>query len=540
MAVEAHEGARRHDRGCGGRRRGRRHAGTAHRPRHAGHSGSGTIHRCRTDHGDARGSWRRRRGRRPDRRPRRSGHSGVRSEALRRSRQEWRICSPSIATRRGDRQRERRLEGRLGTDASPSDIARRFRISSTAGAWIPTERNAGHQSLQHRRRRRRVRARGRRPTLKRRDRVGARRRSRSGRGRRRRSGSTSSTRPAPRSSRARRSWAGCSRASRASRSPTASARPARAGAIFKFFAGEAVRLARRESSTRCGRASRSKSRASRSASSRRSRRGIFRWRFRRGRSRRRSRSATCVVFKPAELVPASPWAIVDIVQRAGLPPGVLNLVMGPGVEARAGARVVAGRRRRELHRLAGRRAVGRRRRREGRRRACSSRWAARIRSSCSTTRICATAVSVAVNGAFFQAGQRCTASSRLIVTEGIHDRFVAAMVERMKKLVIDDALKPGIEIGPVVDDAAAREEPRVRRDRPEGRREARVRRRAAASARPTATTWRRRSSPRRRGAMRINREEDLRAGRGGDSREGLRRGAGGGQRHAVRAVGRAS
>src|SRR5205085_6273403 len=53
----------------------------------------------------------------------------------------------------------------------------------------------------------------------------------------------------------------------------------------------------------------------------------------------------------------------------------------------------------------------------------------------------ATAVSVAVNGAFFQVGQRCTASSRIIVTEGIHDRFVAAMIERTKKLVIDDALK---------------------------------------------------------------------------------------------------
>jgi aldehyde dehydrogenase (NAD+) len=62
-----------------------------------------------------------------------------------------------------------------------------------------------------------------------------------------------------------------------------------------------------------------------------------------------------------------------------------------------------------------------------------------------------TAVAIAVNGAYFQAGQRCTASSRLIVTDGIHDRFVAAMVERMKTLVIDDALKPGIEIGPVVD-----------------------------------------------------------------------------------------
>src|ERR1044071_3826371 len=64
----------------------------------------------------------------------------------------------------------------------------------------------------------------------------------------------------------------------------------------------------------------------------------------------------------------------------------------------------------------------------------------------------ATAVSVAVNGAFFQAGQRCTASSRIIVTAAIHDRFVAAVVDRMKKLVVDDALKTGTEIGPVVDD----------------------------------------------------------------------------------------
>jgi aldehyde dehydrogenase (NAD+) len=63
----------------------------------------------------------------------------------------------------------------------------------------------------------------------------------------------------------------------------------------------------------------------------------------------------------------------------------------------------------------------------------------------------ATAVSVAVNGAYFQTGQRCTASSRIIVTDGIHDRFVDAMVERMKRLVVDDALKAGTEIGPVVD-----------------------------------------------------------------------------------------
>jgi aldehyde dehydrogenase (NAD+) len=61
------------------------------------------------------------------------------------------------------------------------------------------------------------------------------------------------------------------------------------------------------------------------------------------------------------------------------------------------------------------------------------------------------AVESAVNGAYFSTGQRCTASSRLIVTEGIHDRFVEALTERMSQLVVDDALKEGTHIGPVVD-----------------------------------------------------------------------------------------
>src|SRR3712207_5805901 len=61
------------------------------------------------------------------------------------------------------------------------------------------------------------------------------------------------------------------------------------------------------------------------------------------------------------------------------------------------------------------------------------------------------AVECAVNGAFFSTGQRCTASSRIIVTEGIHDRFVEALKERMNGLVVDDALKSGTHIGPVVD-----------------------------------------------------------------------------------------
>jgi aldehyde dehydrogenase (NAD+) len=61
------------------------------------------------------------------------------------------------------------------------------------------------------------------------------------------------------------------------------------------------------------------------------------------------------------------------------------------------------------------------------------------------------AVDAAVNGAYFSTGQRCTASSRLIVTEGIHDRFVKAMLARLAALKVDDALAQGTDIGPVVD-----------------------------------------------------------------------------------------
>jgi aldehyde dehydrogenase (NAD+) len=63
------------------------------------------------------------------------------------------------------------------------------------------------------------------------------------------------------------------------------------------------------------------------------------------------------------------------------------------------------------------------------------------------------AVNAALNSGFYSTGQRCTASSRLIVTNGIHDKFVAALAERMQALKVDDARKAGTDIGPVVDES---------------------------------------------------------------------------------------
>ncbi len=224
---------------------------------------------------------------------------------------------------------------------------------------------------------------------------------------------------------------------------------ARAGMIFKFFAGEAVRLAgERLDSTRPGI----------DVEVTREPLGVVAaitpWNFPLAIPAWKIAPAiafgNAVVFKPAELVPASPWAIAEIVQRAGLPPGVLNLVMGPGSKlgpALASSPEV------DAVSFTGSQDVG------------PSVAAAAVAAG-SRVQLemggknplivlddadLPTAVSIAINGAYFQAGQRCTASSRLIVTEGIHDRFVAAMIDRMKALVIDDALKAGVEIGPVVD-----------------------------------------------------------------------------------------
>ena len=224
---------------------------------------------------------------------------------------------------------------------------------------------------------------------------------------------------------------------------------ARAGAIFKFFAGEAVRIAGEKlDSTRPGI----------DVEVTREPLGVIAaitpWNFPLAIPAWKIAPAlafgNCIVFKPAELVPASPWTLVDMVQRAGLPAGVLNLVMGPG--SRLGAALAASPNVDAVS-FTGSQEVG------PSVAAAAVTAGARVQLEMGGKNPLivlddadlATAVSVAINGAFFQAGQRCTASSRLIVTEGIHDRFVAAMMARMRTLVIDDALKPGTEIGPVVD-----------------------------------------------------------------------------------------
>jgi aldehyde dehydrogenase (NAD+) len=159
----------------------------------------------------------------------------------------------------------------------------------------------------------------------------------------------------------------------------------------------------------------------------------------------------CVVFKPAELVPGSAWALAEIISRAGLPPGTFNLVMGrgsvtgqaiidhPGVDAVSfTGSVGTGRRVAEaaLKRMA----------------KVQLEMGGKNPLIVLDDADLEQAVEVAVQGSYYSTGQRCTASSRIIVTAGIHDAFVKRLAERTKALVVGDARDPATQIGPVVDE----------------------------------------------------------------------------------------
>ncbi len=158
--------------------------------------------------------------------------------------------------------------------------------------------------------------------------------------------------------------------------------------------------------------------------------------------------ANCVVMKPADLVPGCAWALADIIQRSGIPSGVFNLVMGRGSvigEALIQHKGV------DAISFTG-----------------SVETGGRIAQACAASlkkvqlemggknpqvvlddADLKTAVELSVQSAFFSTGQRCTASSRLIVTAGIYPAYVEAMKQRMAGLKVDDALKAGTDIGPV-------------------------------------------------------------------------------------------
>lgn len=157
-----------------------------------------------------------------------------------------------------------------------------------------------------------------------------------------------------------------------------------------------------------------------------------------------------VVLKPAELVPASAWILADIISRSGLPDGVFNLVMGSGREVgetlctSADIQAVT---------FTGSVTVGR----HIARNAIDNMARVQLEMGSKNALVVLddadidVAVSCAIAGGYFGSGQKCTASSRIVVQAGIHDEFVEKMTAAVSGLVVGHALGEGSQIGPVVD-----------------------------------------------------------------------------------------
>jgi acyl-CoA reductase-like NAD-dependent aldehyde dehydrogenase len=156
----------------------------------------------------------------------------------------------------------------------------------------------------------------------------------------------------------------------------------------------------------------------------------------------------CVVFKPSELVPGCGWALSEIIARSGAPKGTLNLVMGDGHSV---GELLVGDARVDAVSFTGSAATGRKVAAS-----CLSRMAkVQLEMGGKNPQVILddadlkTAVDICVQSAFFSTGQRCTAASRLIVTEGIYQRFLDALTERTMSLRVDHALTKDTDIGPV-------------------------------------------------------------------------------------------
>ena len=157
-----------------------------------------------------------------------------------------------------------------------------------------------------------------------------------------------------------------------------------------------------------------------------------------------------VVFKPAAAVPASAWALVDVLHRAGLPAGVLNLVMGRGHDI---GDVLTGSAEVAAVSFTGSVPTGERVLEAAARR----RARVQLEMGGKNPLVVADdadlglAVEVALQGGYGSTGQRCTASSRLVVTDSVHDEFVDRLWDRLQGWKVDDARAAGTDMGPVVD-----------------------------------------------------------------------------------------
>jgi aldehyde dehydrogenase (NAD+) len=153
-----------------------------------------------------------------------------------------------------------------------------------------------------------------------------------------------------------------------------------------------------------------------------------------------------LVLKPSEFAGGCSVVLAELLQEAGLPDGVFNLLLGKGREL--GKTLVEGA---DGISFTGGNAGGQ----QILQQAALSMTKAQLELGGKNPLIVLDdadlelAVQIALDGCFFQTGQRCTASSRLIVTRGIHDAFVESLAERVRQLRVGHAQDTDTQIGPV-------------------------------------------------------------------------------------------
>jgi aldehyde dehydrogenase (NAD+) len=159
-----------------------------------------------------------------------------------------------------------------------------------------------------------------------------------------------------------------------------------------------------------------------------------------------------LVLKPAELTPATAAGVVSIFERAGAPPGVVNMVLGAGEEA--GAELVSSEEVRAVSFTGstevgcGIYAAGARQQKK-----CQCEMGGKNPLVVLADADLHLAMEAAVFGAFASTGQRCTATSRVVIEESVADRFVAMLVERAGRFKVGNGLEPDVDMGPAVDEA---------------------------------------------------------------------------------------
>ncbi|HYD25193.1 MAG TPA: aldehyde dehydrogenase family protein [Croceibacterium sp.] len=153
-----------------------------------------------------------------------------------------------------------------------------------------------------------------------------------------------------------------------------------------------------------------------------------------------------VVLKPANVTPAVAAALTRIIEEAGVPPGVFNLVLGRGDVGRAmtdhrGIAAISFTGSQQVGAQVGLAAMKRQARVQME---MGGKNPLVVLADADVEK----AAAIAADGGFYQTGQRCTASSRVIVEDAIHDRFVEALVAKAKGLKVGGALAEGTQVGP--------------------------------------------------------------------------------------------